>query len=64
MKSSYYDKLVKGYYGEEIRENMKAGDNITARFIAQGCKGEKGTENTDFETCMVCEFGIDFNVSK
>lgn len=63
-KSSYYDKLVKSNFGDEAKENIKAGKSIEIRFIAQGCKKDKGSDLDDFGACMACEFGIDIHVSK
>lgn len=64
IKSSYYDKLVKGNYGEEAKETLKAGKSVVAHTIAQGCKKEKDVEKDDYEHCMACEFGVSIYVSK
>ena len=63
-KSSYYDKLVKSQFGDEGKENLKPGKSVAIRFVAQGCKKEKGVEKDDFGHCMACDFGIDLYVSK
>jgi hypothetical protein len=62
--SSYYDKLVKSNFGDEAKEGLKAGKSVEIRFIAQGCKKDKGSDLDDFGVCMACEFGIDIHVSK
>jgi hypothetical protein len=64
LKSSYYDKLVKGNYGDEIKETLKPGKTLAGRMIAQGCKKEKGTETDDYGHCMACDFGVSIYVSK
>jgi len=64
IKSSYYDKLVKGQYGEEIKETLKPGKAVVGRLVAQGCKKEKGAETDDYGTCMACDFGVSIFVSK
>jgi len=64
LKSSYYDKLVKGNYGDEIKETLKPGKSLSGRMIAQGCKKEKGSEADDYGHCMACEFGVSIFVSK
>lgn len=64
IKSSYYDKLVKGNFGEEIKESLKAGKSVVARLIAQGCRGEKGADLSDFEACMACDFEASISVFK
>lgn len=64
IKSSYYDKLVKGNYGEQTKETIKPGKSVTATTIAQGCKKEKGTDADDYGICMACEFGVSIYVSK
>jgi hypothetical protein len=63
-KSSYYDKLVKSNFGDEAKENIKPGKSLEIRFVAQGCKKDKGSDLDDFGACMACEFGIDIHVSK
>lgn len=60
--SSYYDKLVKGNFGDEAKESLKAGKSVEIRFIAQGCKKDKGSDAEDFEVCMACEFGMNIHV--
>jgi hypothetical protein len=62
LKSSYYDKLVKGNFGEEIMESLKPGKELAAKLIAQGCRAEKGANLSDFEACMACEFGVNIHV--
>jgi hypothetical protein len=64
LKSSYYDKFVKGNYGDEIKETLKPDKSVSARFIAQGCKKEKGVEKDDFGHCMACDFGVNIFVEK
>ncbi len=64
LKSSYYDKLVKGQFGDEIKESLKAGKSFTGRFVAQGCKKEKGSEMDDCGQCNACDFGVSIYVSK
>ena len=64
LKSSYYDKLVKGQFGEEIKESLKPGKILSGRFVAQGCKKEKGVEKDDFGQCIACDFGVSIYVSK
>jgi hypothetical protein len=63
-KSSYYDQLVKSNFGDEAKESLKPGKSVEIRFIAQGCKKEKGADRDDYGHCMACEFGIDLYVSK
>ncbi len=62
LKSSYYDKLVKGNFGEEIFETLKPGKELAAKLIAQGCRAEKGSDLSDYAACMACEFGINIHV--
>lgn len=64
IKSSYYDKLVKGHYGDEIKETLKPEKSILGRFIAQGCRKEKGVEKDDFGHCMACDFDVAIYVTK
>jgi len=65
LKSSYSDKLVKGLYHEEVKESLKAGKSVVARFIAQGCKKDKGAEELEpYAQCMACSFFVDITVSK
>jgi len=62
LKSSYYDKLVKGNFGEEVMESLKPGKELAAKLIAQGCRAEKGADLSDFAACMACEFGVNIHV--
>lgn len=62
MKSSYYDKLVKKHFGDKISETVKPGKSVTGRFIAQGCKKEKGVELDDVAACLACDFGLNIHV--
>ncbi|MGL2963341.1 hypothetical protein ACSVH2_05930 [Flavobacterium sp. RSB2_4_14] len=64
MKSSYFDKLVKSQFGDEIKETLKPEKSVLAKFIAQGCKKEKGVEKDDYGHCMACDFGINIYVTK
>ena len=64
MKSNYYDKLVKGYYGDEIEESLKPGKTVQGRFVGQGCKKEKGVEQEDYEQCMACGLSLLIEVTK
>lgn len=63
-RSSYYDKLVKSNFQDESKETLKPAKSVAIRFIAQGCKKEKGADTDDFGHCMACEFGLDIFVSK
>jgi len=60
--SSYYDKLVKSNFGDEAKESLKAGKSVEIRFIAQGCKKEKGADVDDYGACLACEFGMNIHV--
>ena len=62
IKSSYYDKLVKGNFGEETNESLKPGKEVAAKLIAQGCRAEKGADLSDYAACMACEFGVNIHV--
>lgn len=64
LKSSYYDKLVKGNFGDEIKETLKPGKGVTGRLVAQGCKKDKGSKAEDYELCLACEFGASIYVEK
>jgi hypothetical protein len=65
LKSSYSDKLVKGLFHEEAKESLKAGKSVVARFIAQGCKKDKGAAELEpYAQCMACNFYVDITVSK
>ena len=64
IKSSYYDKLVKGNYGEEVKDKLKPGKILAGLLVAQGCKKEKDVEKDDYGHCMACEFGVSIYVSK
>ena len=64
MKSSYYDKLVKGNFGDEIKETLKPGKAIAGIFIAQGCRKEKDVEKSDEGHCFACDFGVNLFVKK
>jgi hypothetical protein len=63
-KSSFYDQLVKSNFGDEAKETLKPGKSVVMRFIAQGCKKEKGTDKDDYGVCMACDFGINIHVLK
>jgi hypothetical protein len=62
-KSHYYDQLVKSNYGDEAKETLKPGKSVSMRFIAQGCKKEKGTDKDDYGMCSACDFGINIHVA-
>jgi hypothetical protein len=64
LKSSYYDKLVKSNFGDEIKETLKPGKGVTGRLVAQGCKKDKGSDLDDYASCLACEFGASIYVSK
>jgi hypothetical protein len=64
LKSSYYDKLVKGQFGDEIKESLKPGKSVVGRFVAQGCKKEKDAPKDDYQNCISCDFGVSIFVSK
>lgn len=64
LKSNYYDKFVKSYFGEEIKESLKPGKSIVGRLIAQGCKKDKGSDLDDFAACMACDFTATISVTK
>lgn len=63
-KSSYYDKLVKSQFGDEAKETLKPDKSVVMRFVAQGCKKEKGADLDDYGHCMACDFGLAIHVSK
>ena len=63
LKSHYYDKLVKGNFGDKIKGSLKPEKSLTARFIAQGCKKEKG-ETDDYAACAACDFYVEIFVNK
>lgn len=62
MKSSYYDKMVKKHFGDKISETVKPGKSVVGRFIAQGCKKDKGVELDDVAACLACDFGLNIHV--
>lgn len=64
LKSNYYDKFVKSYFGEEIKETLKPGKGITGRLIAQGCKKDKGSKAEDYDLCTSCDFSASIFVEK
>jgi hypothetical protein len=57
-KSSYSDKLTKSLYSDETKEKLGPGKSIEMRFVAQGCKKDKGVERDEYGHCMACYFGI------
>lgn len=64
VKSHYYDKLVKSNFGDKSKEKIKPGKTTNFHFVAQGCKKDKGTDRSDFEHCMSCEFYMEIFVEK
>ncbi len=42
LNSHYYDKLVKGNFGDEVKTTVKPGSTAKALFIGQGCNKNKG----------------------
>jgi hypothetical protein len=64
LKSSYYDKLVKSNFGDEIKETLKPGKGVVGRLVAQGCKKDKGSDLDDYASCLACEFGASIYISK
>jgi hypothetical protein len=55
IKSHYYDKLVKGNYGDEYKESIKPGKEQTFGIITQGCKADKEKKDqSDIERCTGC----------
>jgi hypothetical protein len=64
LKASYYDKLVKSNFGDEIKETLKPGKGVVGRLVAQGCKKDKGSDLDDYASCLACEFGASIYVSK
>jgi hypothetical protein len=63
MKSNYYDKLVKSYFGDEIKESLKPGKSVEGKFVGQGCKKEKGVEKEDYEQCLDCDLTMSIFVT-
>lgn len=63
-KSSYYDKLVKNQFGDDLAETVKPDKSVVFKIIAQGCKKEKGADLDDFGHCMACDFGVNLHVIK
>jgi hypothetical protein len=64
MKSNYYDKLVKSHFGDEGKQSLKPGKSVSARFIGQGCKKDKGTDLDDYSLCIDCDLTVSIFVSK
>ncbi|MCC7233206.1 MAG: hypothetical protein IT242_09700 [Bacteroidia bacterium] len=64
LKSNYYDKLVKSYFGDEIKETLKPGKTVSGRFVGQGCRKEKGVERDDYGHCIACDFSLSIFVEK
>lgn len=64
LDSNYYDKLVKSHFGDVIKESLKPGKSFSGKFVAQGCKKEKGIERDDYGNCIACDFFVDISVSK
>lgn len=64
LNSNYYDKFVKGNFGDEIKETLKPGKSVVARLVAQGCKKDKGSDADDYTACLACDFFTDLFVTK
>lgn len=62
--AQYYDKLVKGKFKEDKKASLKPGKSISQKFIAQGCKKDKGVEAEGYEHCMNCEFLVTIIATK
>jgi len=64
LDSNYYDKLVKSHFGDDIKESLKPDKSFLGKFVAQGCKKEKGSEKDDYGNCIACDFFVDISVTK
>jgi len=57
INTNYYDKLVKGYFGEEVDAKIKPSATEAFLIIAQGCKADKDKKDmSDYELCSACDF--------
>ena len=60
VKSHYYDRFVKGNFGEEAKETVKPGKEQSFVAIQQGCKADKEKKDQpDMERCRGCDFSYD-----
>ncbi|MBP6722035.1 MAG: hypothetical protein KA239_06925 [Bacteroidia bacterium] len=64
LKSNYYDKLVKGYFGDEVKGTAKPGKTVVGKFIGQGCKNNKGEDFEGYALCINCGLTVSIFVSK
>jgi hypothetical protein len=65
VKTHYYDKLVKGNFGDEFKETIKPGNITSFIVLTQGCKGDKEKKDQeDFDRCRNgCEPSYEISVS-
>jgi hypothetical protein len=55
MKTHYYDKLVEGNFGDEYKETVKPGAEVTFIVLTQGCQADKNQKDLpDHERCQAC----------
>lgn len=60
VKSHYYDKLVKGNYGDDYKATIKPEKVQGFAILTQGCKADKEKgEQTDFQRCKNCDFSYE-----
>lgn len=64
VKNQYFDGIVKRTFSEEAKETIKPGKTTAFTTIAQGCKKEKGEEQTPYQRCFACGCSFSIYVSK
>lgn len=65
VNTHYYDRLVKGNFGDKFDEKVKPGATTSFIILTQGCKADKDKKDQeDYERCMSCGLSYEIRVYK
>lgn len=65
VNTHYFDRLVKGDFGDKYEEKIKAGETVSFIILTQGCKADKDKKDqADYERCMSCGLSYEIKVYK
>lgn len=63
VNTHYYDRLVKGNFGDKYDEKIKPDATTSFIILTQGCKADKGVKDQeDYERCMSCGLSYEIKV--
>lgn len=65
VNTHYYDKLVKGNFGDKFENQIKPEKTVSFLVLTQGCKADKDKKDQpDYERCTGCGLSYEITVIK